>query len=488
MRNNTNFILESFRTSRIPVSFVIILVVLLLLIVIGFCIGELAYIWSWTRVLSILAGGLIIVIALLRVEFGIALLILVAMDMLGFMDSETFLRIPGLFKFQDLLFVILMVRMAADLLINRTTANRLRSPVTKPVLFLLACTALVIFLTAMFRDTSIVLSLRVGRTFLYYSIFFLVLYYVRNEKQLRLLLNACFVFSFVVAVLLIVQFAVGRNVSLVPYWKIGTQRVGSYVTFRVYPRGIPVLLMGFLCFVGALYHKLGNRSFQLAVITGILGLGVVLQLYRTIWAVAIIGVIFSWFIVQRKYKVHFFRRAVPLIGIILLLGMLIIPLYGTALKVSFVKVRFLSIFQDFFGVKGNYALNLAVAAERLQFIKSNPIWGMGFVHPSEPFSLQLIGQSVGNIDNAWITILSYMGALGALSILWLSIAFMKRSLFILRNIKDSFYKGVLVGFIGFYIACLISLLYISPFVYGEGIAIIALIIGLSEVILRVKVQ
>jgi len=428
------------------------------------------------------------VIALLRVEFGIALLILVAMDMLGFVDSQTFLRIPGVFKFQDLLLVIFMVRMAADLLINRTTANRLRSPVTKPVLFLLACTALVIFLTAMFRNTSMVLSLRVGRTFLYYSIFFLVLYYVRNEKQLRLLLNACFVFSFVVAVLLIVQFAVGRNVSLVPYWKIGTQRLGSYVTFRVYPRGIPVLLMGFLCFVGVLYHKLGNRSFQLAVITGILGLGVVLQLYRTIWAVALIGAISAWFIVQRKHKMHFVRRTIPLIGIILLLGMLAAPLYSRVAGISLIKTRFLSTFQDFLRVEGHYARYLAVAAERLSYIKSSPIWGIGFVHPSEPFAQQLMNQSVGNIDNAWITILSYMGALGVLSMLWLSIAFMKRSSFILKNMNDPFYEGILVGFIGFYIASVVSLLYISPFAYGEGIATIALMMGLGEAISRIKVQ
>jgi len=115
--------------------------------------------------------------------------------------------------------------------------------------------------------------------------------------------------------------------------------------------------------------------------------------------------------------------------------------------------------------------------------------GLGMGAAYRPWDPRLDRAIVGgdfrkHIHNGHLWILLQSGLLGYLSLMWLSLVFLKRGFGSWRSVVDDRLRGVVLGFTLVYLAVLIAAVVNSTFMQWRWAPVIGLIMGINEVILR----
>jgi hypothetical protein len=425
-------------------------------------------------------------------ELCIVIMIIIFFDLFGFIDPDSFLRVKGIFKLKDVIFILMLISIIMDIVIKKgTSLQRLQSPVNKPLIALMLLVSFGIAYSSFFRGERLDYSLRIGRIFYYYLIFFIIMYYIRSERQIRFVIFATFIFASMVAIIYAAQFFLGPHISVTPFGKVLAQRFEGISFARLYLPGFTVVYMGFMIAFWLFVYQ-GNRSKLFLLL--FLGVGVLFNFFRAYWIGTILGILLP----AIYQKVDIKLKTLKLCVVFFVLIAIFIPAIKYVSYVTNTDVftlfssRLTSTFSEFINKKKSYGSRLKYANSRVELLKArkNFLLGVGFVQ-CDPFSST--GKSRYEISPistgghlGYLDIMLYMGLIGLSCFAWFILVILKRLVYIFRLTQSGLYKATIMGFIGFLILCIVVSISHSPLTTIIGIVPISIFMGLSEAMLKVE--
>ncbi|MDF4536559.1 hypothetical protein P3491_45370, partial [Vibrio parahaemolyticus] len=160
--------------------------------------------------------------------------ILSTVEFVGFINPEEFIRLPGVFKFRDLLFLMMMTMVISDSILKgwyRIKLDYFSIRIKFIVWSILGLVFFQLIFTSLRFDLPFISSLKIAREFLYVAAFFFFIRFFPDYKDtIRLLkfISYICVIQFVSMIMQIIGFDIGST-SRVDQLLVG----GEYVT-RVY--------------------------------------------------------------------------------------------------------------------------------------------------------------------------------------------------------------------------------------------------------------
>jgi O-antigen ligase len=397
---------------------------------------------------------------------------------------------------QEVIIVVMFLLLALRIMLNRDI-RFVKSPVNLPMLFFLSTVILSSFWSIFHFQISRSLVFWDARTLFHYSLFFLVPYVIRDTREVRFVISALFIIAAVVSVMMLSQFFIGPNHKLFigKPEMIGVTPLETGVGARITPPG--ELLIFVTLFVSlSLIGNMSKDNFKRIYIflAFVFGLGLLLTFTRSLWTSTMVGFLIILYFARRgaRWKLTSFA-AIALICVIAF--SLLVDAYsaaGPAKKKSLIPLfeqRFLSIFEPESykeGTDSTFETRTYEFGEAAPYIKTHPIIGIGF---HNPYRWRWSGDNYYGyhfVHNAYLFLLLKMGLLGLLAYVWLSIAFLKRSLLVFRNTDDLYLKGVVLGAFVSYIGILISNVGQPTFWNFSMVPCIALMMGLTEAIWNIN--
>ncbi len=328
----------------------------------------------------------------------------------------------------------------------------------------------------------------------FYLAFFVVTNFVRDERRLRRLLNGLFVLTFIVALSMIAQYALGDVTKILPgrvetLFTAGTSDPG--VT-RILPPGQSLVLLVLITLpVLLIFNKVPSkfitRFFQLIIVA----LAVVLTFNRSFWVAFALSLSLVIIFVSMSDKIRFINISfwtvtaatlvmVPVLilsgnqaqelinGTITRLGTLVNP---STLNESSLQYRY---------VENQYALPQ---------IAAHPFIGLGLGGDYRPWDrrIDFVLTSWDNfayIHNGHFWVMLKTGLLGYLFFIWLLLRFMQRGLQNWMQIRSSFLKGIVLSFsvamFGVLFAAIVDPIFAEPY----WTVLLGIVMGVNEVIYK----
>jgi hypothetical protein len=440
----------------------------------------------------VLAGVFFISSIYLKPELSIVIMILIFFDLFGFIDPSIQFRIKGVFKLKDVIFILMLISIIVDIIIKKDMSfQRLQSPVNKPLIALMLLVSFGIIYSSLFRGEPLNYSLRIGRILYYYLIFFIIMYYIRSERQIRFVIFAIIAMASMVSIIYIVQFFLGSHITVTPFGKLAGQRFGDFRFARLYLSGFTVAYIGFMiAFWLFIYQRNRNRLILLLF----LGVGMAFNFFRAYWIGAIFGIFLPAIFLKFDIKVKILKSCI----VFLILITIFIPIikYLSSARstdvITLISGKFISTFSEFTDKERSYGSRLKYANSRIELLKvrKNFLLGVGFVQ-GDPFSstgkrlYEISPISTGG-HLGYLDIMLYMGILGLSCFAWFILAMLKRLVYIFKYTQDELYKATIMGFIGFLILCVVASLAHGPLTSIIGIVPISIFMGLSEAICMIE--
>jgi hypothetical protein len=177
-----------------------------------------------------------------------------------------------------------------------------RTPLDWPLIVFFSITLLSTFLAVANGSLDGVEARRWIRIITYYLTFFVVTNMVGNRRQLDFLVNGIFLLATIVAAVMIMQFALGSSVQILPgrVESLWTQGTTFEDITRVLPPGISIVIVSFITLICILtLTKSESKRLPGFIQCGLLGSALLLTFLRSYWA-AIIAVFALMLILIRK--------------------------------------------------------------------------------------------------------------------------------------------------------------------------------------------
>lgn len=374
-----------------------------------------------------------------------------------------------------------------------------RTPLDRPLLLFCGVTLLsTIF--ALFRSSvDVQEALRATRVLSYYLTFFIVTNLVRERRQLNYLVNCIFVLATIVAAAMIGQYVLGDSVTLLPgrVEALNTQGTSFESVTRIAPPGFSIVLVSFVTISCTLVLERARaigllRFFQCALMS----LALVITFLRSYWAALFFVIILLAYLVRGDDR----RRLIVwgAAGVFSAVVSLLVLSYdqdsraSKLLRGSWDRLSTLGISGTFQGQDGSVEWRKLENAYALSAIESSPVIGLGMGVIYRPWDSRLDSPDPNgvfhdfrrHIHNGHLWILLQSGLVGYLSLMWLSLAFLRRGFRYWRNVNDDRMRGVLLGFTLAYLAVLIAAVANSSFMQWRWTPVIGIMMGVNEAILR----
>lgn len=414
-------------------------------------------------------------------EYALLLSVLMIFDFFSLIP-EDFLRMPGVFRLKDIFLILAFVPFLNGLF-NRDPKIRvvIKSVIGKCILFLIFITACQLFLTNFLYPSESVNSIfRAGRKYFYYLLFFPAYYilidYGRLKSFIRLLvLSIC---SF--CVLFMLQFFLADKVKIFS-GKIAVQNLQGFMVTRMYLSGAALVNVIFLIvlFILLLSPIVKKKSYFLLMI--LTGLQIFFGFGRANIFSLFLGLAFIFlFVIKKKRGKVFFRVIIAFFCIFIILNF--IQFRGQRLSVA-VSARIGSTFEAVFNVNDTFEVRRRDSLGRMDLIKKNPIFGIGFVHDETTLFARYkgFGNALRTSDSGIITLLIDFGLIGFLWWLITSLVFVTKCVKLSHKIK-SIEKYYALGILAFYVGRMGSFITLAGFVNYDGIVIVVLCFVLIEII------
>lgn len=398
---------------------------------------------------------------------------------LGFISPESFLRLPGIFKFNDIIFLFIV-----GIYLIHTLQHGIKFPKhSKParyiaylITFFASLVIVQILFTALKFDLPIISTIKVGRGYLYILFYFYLLRFFTTPNDLINLFKFISFMCFIQFIMMLLQIS---GVDLGTSTIIRELDSNSGGVTRVY---IPAYFLTLLTLFISTSLLLSNatptlRTF-LKVAMVISFLSITLSYTRTYWIAMVIGMsiiyLYSERNVKHKIGLYAFVFAVILLPVILLQTDV------------FIIDRIMSIFNDIGSDEGNFIYRFSENPQRLEAFVDHPIMGPGFVHSSFAatlfnFVIDEHGLSESQIeralllqtnDSGLITLLVSFGLLGVFWVLAKLIILFK--LFSESKGIDRDERSIIIAILAFISTVWLTCTTTYGFTYPDGIVSLAL--------------
>lgn len=460
---------------------------MMLLIAIGALVALFLLTIPPTYIVLALIGIFVLAVIMRKPEIGI-LIIVALTSSIVFEESLPLIPFgPGSLQLSDILLLFMLGTIAYRVFIDKTLTIT-KSPLNIPLLVFLGCASLSAALAIFRYGVNFNDVMRLYRLISYYFIFFLVINLVRENSQIKFLIKGIFAIATVVALAMIVQLIAGESVQLMPgRIESAASLYREYATLRILPPGQTLVFVAFItstCLI--VFAKDSPVIFSwMFLLALLLGSGTLLTYTRSYWVAIIIAAVIMFLVTAGESRM----RLATLLTVVLLLGGSVIVLIGgtegtLGTTVSAVSDRFASLFAgrelsesssiDFRKIENEYALAQ---------VKSHPVLGIGLRNDYRPEIYGSEDKLTYYVHNAYLYLLTDMGLVGFLSFFWFYLRFLHRAITNWKSIDDIFLKSTLVGFMISGIVILPMALVIPLFMEWYSITVIAVMIGLAEVLI-----
>jgi O-antigen ligase len=463
----------------------------------------LIFVLAIQKVSPLIVFGILIAILFSYVSFRrpeIALLgILIATSSIIFEDNLPLISLGGLsLHIPD----IILLSLFGFIVLRWLTGSGykiVRTPLDWPLLIFFTVTVISTVLAIMSSTVESEDGRRWLRIMAYYLTFFVVTNLIKNQRQITLLLNGVFIMATGIAVAMVLQYVLGNSVNLIP------GRVESLITqnsiysdvTRILPPGWSIVLLSLIT-IFCVSIVGGKRKFTIltTIQCALMALALILTFLRSYWA----AIIFVWLIlgiiIREKERKKFFTwvaMATASGAVILLIAALDTnSRMATLIGASTERLGTIGSSGTYAGQDGPLNWRKIENEYALAAILDHPLIGLGMgarYRPWDPRLDQRGAQMTGydfrkHIHNGYFWVMLDMGALGFVSLMWLSVAFLWRGFRNWRKIVDEKMRAVMLGFCLVYVAVLIASVANSPFVQWRWTPVIGIMMGLNEVILR----
>ncbi len=381
-----------------------------------------------------------------------------------FIAGSTFVRFGAGHTTQDTLVLILVfIVFITNLLLKNQKILLLKRTVLNLPLFLFLFFCLEATLAGFFNGGSVrELAIELF-PYLCFGLFFVVVNTLNSKKDIY------YIFKLLVYVAWI-----NSLIGIYTYISGGFVRVGAYL-FSVFPSMVAAVLICRSFYESNKRIKLRYWFMSLPML-----IHLALSFTRGYWIAFLVAIFlgFILFNLLERRKVLLYSGKFILVSLLLMLMILAvgknlrISKSGETLAESLVK-RTQSIFSvglrrggelDVSGISNLY--RLMEWKESLKRIKEKPILGYGFGYRLSFFDIFSKRKvSTWFVHQNYLLMALKIGLLGLISFIWLSLAFLKRGTYALRNIKDPYDKGMILGFITNYLQLMIVAL--TNYVYAN---------------------
>jgi O-antigen ligase len=421
-----------------------------------------------------------------RVEAFILLLLVVTSTVFELMEFPTIpIMIGDLFLSDVMIMVLLLGRLLKRVTVNVTLIPR---PLGYPVLaFILAGIFSFLYATWGFHVSTMTAGVEL-RAITHMSLFFLVYYYVRTDRQLRSLLLGIGIIAGIVALLLMLQYVLGSGTSIVAgrVEMLATDNSKFNGVTRVLVPGSSIMLFA-LNTVIAIYLLKGLKHgrFPLILMGVILTFGMVLTFTRVFWVMILVAVIMLLFIARRRAIIY------PRMVMLLACGGLavMVTLQAKVLNPKVIEQAVISRSLSILRAPRNFQhdtlfMRFLESRYALDKIEQNPLLGIGLGKAYRPiiFGNVEYESSMGGtfLHNGYLATQLKMGVPGTVAFLWLIGCFFWRVRKKWKLIKTPLYQAVVLGIAVSVAGMMIHNLMASPFLTVYWVSVLGVGFGITE--------
>ena len=463
-----------------PKTLSIPFVVIVLVVFLGINITE----GRGTLLLGGLAGVAYIVVILKQPLIHFFFLVLASVSFFGYLNPQEHLHLPGFFKIDDimlclvgLLFCLKVYESGCQLNYKNLESS---SEGKKYLYAILILTLVQLIITSFKYSLPIISSVKTGRVYLYFFIAIWLLQNFKSEKHITAIVRFILILGVLQSILTILQYLFPGH-SFLGYTKVMQLNVGADHVTRVYAPAAYYVNASFILSFWLLYFK-NYRFFSrniLVMIAAICCCSMILSFQRTTWVLAILSVLLPLVVLNIEQIFRYLFAGIYVIGIVFVF----LNLWNPDL-IDKMGTRALSIYTETVNYEGNFAVRFEENTKRIDVIKSNIIFGPGFVHPDyAPYIFgfhEVEGRraSLQTNDSGILTLLSAFGLIGVFWVLGILKLVYKRAKIALKgNDKNMALK---VGVASFVWSTWLTSLTTTGFTFSRGIIVFAVFMFLTD--------
>jgi hypothetical protein len=409
--------------------------------------------------------------------------LVVIVDGLGFISVD-FVRVPGVFRLKDLMFLSLFL----PLFFNRKWQRRAERIfhdcriLVFPILVILVLTTLQMVRTSFEYDLPLVSCINAGRHYWYYAYVPLTAIYLDTSYKRESVFRISMVVIAALASVVIIQTAIyaAFKIRLVSdSVQFGEANFGNMKFFRLYLEGEPLLVLGFaLAFWGLSRRKSTRETVGYAAMASLCALAILFVNSRMRWAHSLLVVLIPMFALGPHIRRAGGQVRYRLLILVLVLISLFVLTFHSNLFVSGIVERGVSAWTDFGEKKGTWEYRLEDNQFRIELIREHPFFGLGFVYVDyaprfgagevvdldrRPSLQQGVSPGVTSPDSGLVSLLVSFGAIGAIWAMWYLVSILRFCFKVMTSAEIGVLHWMSIAVIGYMTAGVLTFVTLSIF-------------------------
>jgi len=444
---------------------VIVFFILGIFLVLAFIMAKTPSVAAVTLVALFIFGLLI-----RRAVYGLAVIVILMIGLFGIYNpANPLLAVTGSFGTLALVDIISISLLAyfAYLFITKQLKS---TPLNRPVIVLLLMFVIQAFRAFFLQGQSFLQVGRIMRPLFSYLMFFIILARIRNRKELNLFLKLLLVISLISSAIVIHQCIFGWS----PMGAL--RRMGDiYRHNNVATEIITSIFLLSFCILPFL--KLKKRSFVLFLVLPAYFAVFLYSGSRALWGTLAISIAACLLLMKRTDK------NMQIFASIALFLIISVAFFGPTAVENFLnpfRTRAETTIPTLIEREGTFLTRINLYKAKWDIVKKdNILMGIGFRYGS--LRRDTIYGATG-ADNGIAHIVFRFGLIGYLLFGWIFISFFKRAFFMLKHIKPSTDRAILVGLVATNIQLLLQLFFSDTLFRHHGIIVYVLSWALLEII------
>jgi O-antigen ligase len=434
-------------------------------------------------------GGLIVVLSTLsRPEFVI-LLMLVTSSSIYSQNQIPTINVGFAFTAIELCLIFSLGLVVAQALGNKAKPYT-KTPLDSPIALFFFASFVSMLNSALNLGTDVDQMEYRWRILFSYLVFFAVTNLVRTRQQLLTLVTGMLVIATIVAVLMIVQQAVGSSVEILP-GRVQTAGVGEEDFAGVSRIRVPgeslILVMFMPAFILLITRgRLGDRGgWPLIAVTVALFVALAFTFNRRMWAGAAISIMTVFFLSTRDQR----KNLLIFLCVLVVVSVLVIPLLNVffpQLGVIFnaLYLRGISLFSgDEVKYSASWQWRVMENAYARDVIREHPLFGIGPGNDYRP-RIRLNDALTAHVHNGYYFVLVDLGIAGLIPLVWFSAMFLARGYRLWSTIQDQTLMAIALGLCLSYVTVLITCVAAPAFMEWYWTPVLGVMFGVNEVIYK----
>ncbi len=470
---------------------------LVLLVVGKFASGQFLSV-RFQDILFMAVAGVVFMVVFWRAEIGIILVLcstsfIVYYDVLPTLSLYHFVpEIPILEHLRLTLGQGLMLFLLAVFVLSpelRTAPVRLATPIAPAVLLFMLAMSVASITGITFGDVSLPMMVETSRSYSFYLMFFVGVLCLRGRRELRILLQACFYMSLVVAVLMYVQFFIGDRAKVFLGNSVRVESFGGFAG-RILPPGTDLIWMVVPFVIARIPISSTRTARALYIALFVLLGGLLLTFTRSIWLGVLLSMVIMAILGRGAIRAGVARILVAMVVSVALL-LILLGLVSTEREnymTPYIK-RFTSIFKS-----ESYAQDTSAGSRWMEIqaawpnIVESPWLGIGpggvyrYEEDWDDIWQYHYYRPVSYIHNAYVLILTQSGVLGLSTCLTMYGIFFARARRIYKSLQNPDDRSIVLAAIGAVASVLLASMMQPSLWYPPAVPCLGLTFALVEVV------